>query len=196
MKPILFFLLLILPVFWGCHKNDNETHDYIYINSGIKSQEFKPGSYWIYQNDSTQKTDSTYVYYTNQGIDVEYHGLGYFTSTEYYEMWYYNNNITSGNPSFKERIESDFELRIINNNIYEPVWQLIYTTDTLYPYNRIIPFFDSLKIGNHMFYKVEKSTTQDSTDYYTAKSIGVVKKVLRNPNDQESWSLLRWKIIN
>jgi hypothetical protein len=194
MKPILFFLLLILPVFWGCHKNDNETHDYIYINSGIKSQEFKPGSYWIYQNDSTQKTDSTYIYYVRQDFEDKYHGLGYSTSTEYYEIWYYNN-ITSGNPSFKERIESVFVWRTINSNVYGPIWEEIYTLNPSYPLSRVL-FFDSLQLGNHMFYNVDKVTDPDSNDYYTAKSIGVVKKVIRDTTDRGTWNLLRWKIIN
>ncbi|MGA3014470.1 MAG: hypothetical protein ABSD71_10595 [Bacteroidales bacterium] len=195
MKKNLLFVLTIL-ILLGCHKNDEESQSHVdsYINSGIKSQEFKPGSYWIYQNDSTQKTDSTYVYYAHQGIEVVYHGLGYFTSDEYYEMWYYNDNRTNGYPSFKDRIESEFVWRTINSNVYEPIWEEIYTLDTSYPLSRVL-FFDSLQLGNHMFYKVDKVTTPDSTDYYTAKSIGVVKKVVRDTIDKGIWNLLRWKII-
>jgi hypothetical protein len=190
MEKNLVFLLIIL-VLSGCHKNENDDET-ILINSGIKSQEFKTGSYWIYQNDSTLKTDSTYIYYVRQGFDDQYHGLGYFTSTEYYEMWYYTDNRTNGNPSFKESIESDCVMRTINSNVYAPVWQEIYALDNVL--TRTV-FYDSLQIGNHMFYQVEEVTTPDSNNFYTARSIGVVKKVVRDTTDRGTWNLLRWKIV-
>ena len=192
MKKNLLFLLIILMLL-GCHK-DRQYYIYSYISSGIKSQEFKTGSCWIYQNDSTLKTDSTFVYYVGHGFDDQYWGLNQFTSDEYYEMWYYNDNKTSGDPSFKDRIETEFVMRTVNSNVYEPVWQPIYSLDPSYPSSGIL-YFDSLQFGNHMFYKVDKITAQDSTDYYTAKSIGVVKKVVRDSLDKGTWNLIRWKII-
>jgi hypothetical protein len=200
MKNNLLFILTIL-MFWGCHKA-GQNYNYSYISAGIKSQEFKPGSYWIYQNDSTLKTDSTFIYYVHQGFEEEDEPHSYTSSVEYYEMWYYNDNRTNGDPSFKEKIESDFVMRTINSNVYEPSWQAIYTLDPSYPSSSVV-YFDSLQSGNHMFYKVDKITAHfinnndywDSTDYYTAKSIGVIKKVSHDSIDKGTWNLVRWKII-
>jgi hypothetical protein len=192
MKKDLLFLLSVLVLF-GCNKNQNH-YEYSYIDSGIKTQEFNTGSYWIYENDSTTKTDSTYIYYVQHGFEDQYWGLNQYTSTEYYEMWYYNDNNTNRIPSFKERIESDCESRTVNNNVYYPVWQTIYCLDLSYPNSGIV-FYDSLRIGNHIYYQVEQETsTLDSTDYYTAKSIGVVKKVVRATIDKGTWLLVRWGI--
>ena len=190
MRTNIFFCASLI-VLTSCHK-DEQNYDYISINPEIKSQAFKTGSYWIFQNDSTKKVDCTFIYYTRNGNYTEYHGLGYTSITEYYEMWYYNQNTITGFPSFKDRIESIEAERTITTNVYEPNWQVIYILKV--PWKNYVQYFDSLQIGTHIFYKVEKVTTSDSTDYYTAKSIGVVKKVVRDTIDRGIWNLLRWKI--
>ena len=89
-----------------------------------------------------------------------------------------------------------FENRIIHNPTYCD-WDglafcgpLIYALDS-FP-GKI--YYDSLKVGNNEFYKVQKASI-DSIFWFTARSIGVVKKVVHDSIDKGTWNLLRWKIV-
>ena len=183
-----FFLTLI-----GCLKQETQNDIYyININPELKSQAFKTGSYWIYQNDSTSKIDCTFIYLDNTDIDnVPYvHGSSY--SYECYEMFYHYHFTTNGYSSYWDRMFGD---QIIKNPIqcyngHQLCGPIVYATSS---FTGMI-YFDSLKIGNNIFYKVQEVSI-DSTQWYTAKSIGVIKKVVHDSIDKGTWNLLRWKIV-
>ena len=180
-------------IFYGCHK-ESKNIDSSYISSGIKSQEFKVGSYWIYQNESTLKLDSAFIYHIQSGFEDQAYPHNVYTSDEYYEMWYYYDydSTTNGYSFFKEKILSTFVIRTVTRDIYHPQWHLLY--DLIHT-DLILSIDSIMKIGDNTFYNVEKTTTVDSNDFFTAKSIGVIRKVLRDPLDKGTWNLLRWKII-
>jgi hypothetical protein len=188
--------LSVLITLYGCHKEDRPSGitgtTNININSELKSQAFMSGSYWIYKNDSTSKIDCTLIYQAFTDYETVNTGHGSAEGHEYFEMFYreyYLNNLIS---SYWDRMFYD---RVFQNpiNYFDPHLlggPVIYYQDTLQAQN----YFDSLRVGNTVFYKVQEVSI-NSTLWYSAKSVGVVKKVIPGSINKGTWNLLRWKIV-
>lgn len=187
------FLILILPfLLASCHKDDhNDSYTYITLTPCLLTQAFNKGSYWIYRNDSTQKTDCTYVRNVVHGSYEQYWGLGAFTYTEYFEILYCRSNAINGYPVDRDWLEA-------NVIYYNPVpgYNMGVTGPVIYScrLDSLTQHYDSIMAGNTVFYKVQKSTVGTST-FYVAQSIGLVKKIIRDSTDQGTWNLIRWKVV-
>jgi hypothetical protein len=186
-KPSLLLLLLLL----SCTKEDNNDVQMIYIDASVKSQEFAAGSYWIYRNDSTQITDCTYVYNVGHGFKDQYWGLGRNTSSEYYSILYHHSAQALTNTEDVDRIETYFVMR---NPI--PCYNGGMSGPGIYkgrPDSTVV-VIDSMAIGGQLFRHIQEVTI-DSTVYYTAKSVGIIKKVVSNSVGRGTWEIVRYKIV-
>ncbi|MCX6287546.1 MAG: hypothetical protein NTY96_10570 [Bacteroidetes bacterium] len=189
MKQILL-ILIVSSLLISCHKDQTSVETF-YICPGIQNQQFKIGSYWIFRNDSTQATDCTYVDNVIHGFNDQYWGLNRSTSTEFYTIFYSYTKTINEHPRDVDRIEGWLIMRnpvqMVNHGYYGPA---IYTCY----HDSITKYLDSLKVGNITFYNVQRALI-DSTDFYSAKSIGIVKKVIRDSINKGTWNIIRWKII-
>jgi hypothetical protein len=188
----LFIILIISSILISCHKDEDKTsYQTIYICSDLKSQEFKIGSYWIFNNDLTQKHDCTFVSNNSYGVNREYWGMNLITYKEYFCVFYGNSQSINGYPIDTDRIEGSNIMRNPSSSqgqfYYGPIIYSCFPDST-------ITYFDSLQVGNSTFYNVQK-TQIDSMTCYTAKSIGIIKKVIKNSSNSKTWNLLRWKIV-
>src|ERR1035438_6938449 len=163
---LLLFLQLILV---SCHKEESQSVNYLYIDSRLLSQEFKTGSYWIYKNDSTSKTDCTFIFNARKDYYTYFEGMGITSDIYFYDIFYYYTNTVNGQPYDRDRIERTLimrnPVRTIGNMQLGPA---LYYADSIKN--------DSLKVGSNMFYQVQKARV-DNTDFYTAKSVGLVKHI-------------------
>lgn len=149
------------------------------------------GSYWVFLNDNTQKIDCTFVNNTSHGFSTEIRGQGLMTNNEYFHVFYATSKTVNGYPIDIDRIEGSVIMRNpveVDNGFYQG--QIIYTCFS----DPSITIIDSLRVGNFTFYNVQKSLIE-STDIYTVKSIGTVKKVIKDSLKYETWNLIRWKIV-
>jgi hypothetical protein len=197
---VIFILALIL--FTNCQKNEESgTHTTIHINDNIKNLEFNVGSYWVYQSDSLDQTDSTYIYRTTHDYYEIGNGLNTIVSHEYFSMEYssyINKGVSSTSNYFIEgtRMLKNPEVR------YPYAWgPVLFSTDTTFDW--MIPtsehkYLDSLIISNRTFFKVQESRFSDneiSFIYYTVKDIGVVRRVVTVDSISQGWNLLRWGLV-
>jgi hypothetical protein len=210
-------LCLIVVLFASCKK---ELPHYSISDDMKQMFAYQQGSYWIYQNDSTDLFDSTYVNscYSNTH-DNFYPGM----TREIIAMY------------FKSQFLSDFEIgyfcpgqncltiarKVINSNdtlqheIQGPIayfagWEpnmKIYSQnclgDCIFTY-RIIP---KDTVNNNIYSNIicSKMISIDSInnpefyfrEIYFVKNIGIIKYVenIKYYNIQRSWSLRRYKVI-
>ena len=94
MKTNFIFIFLFLVLLTSCHKNNPNEESRHFIDSRLTGQKFKPGSYWIYFNDSTQKTDCTYVFKVESGYfersDDPFNSK--MSLNEYYDIFYHDKD--------------------------------------------------------------------------------------------------------
>jgi hypothetical protein len=191
MKAFVQTLLWVLvSVLAGCHKHDNQySYSYGYIDSRLESQEFKIGSYWIFQNDSTKQTDCTYIQNVLSGFYDGGNHISGFYKEEYYDMIYFYSNSVNLNEYDRDRVENRYIMR-------NPVdyYQNIQRGPLIYSLNNdtSLLYIDSLRVGHLTFSQVQKATI-NYTEYYTAKSIGLVKKIVHDSIYNGVWNLIRWK---
>lgn len=211
-------MVLVLP---GCKKeSDNKNNDTHYISEDFKPWViYKPGSYWIYLNEQTGKTDCTYVtsdttFMTSGSHYDEYHrgiceieGMGLESNLfRYLEV--------AGTGSYPDLVSENADMTIYPeasdiDNIYFSYYLLENPKFTLERGHEYInnvgvrQVYPSETINGRMFSNVYDLRHEwltlfgDSlvTEAHLAKSAGIIKfRVFREPFDT-TWSLLRYKVI-
>jgi hypothetical protein len=186
----------------ACHKKSStDTEPRKYIDTRITGDEFKPGSYWIYSNDSTRKTDCTYVFKVENGfIEQPYDLSGKKAFYEYYDIFYHDKDSLNMNYYDRFRLDQSYIFRLQKN--YDSIHNggiLLYYYPVAGELIRVdfdsIEHIDSLRVGNYSFTNVQKAVIDSNFDcFYTSVSTGVVRKVIRHSSHQGTWNLLRWKI--
>jgi len=168
---------------------------------------FEVGTYWIYQNDSTLSIDSIAI---DSIVEGKQHPVGNFEDC-YKEIIVAEIDLRKEFFSLNQNGFTQLMLwgteqlllfgTPINTWPYSPELYLIYgesCNDTTY-----CKFLDSLKVLNQLYYDVMVTRSKscqlddmDSTNYYLARNMGLVKKVVFQPSGYvESWSLAHSKII-
>ena len=197
-----FLLILIVLILWSCHKNDqnqntadpcDRTWSITPIDSRMMGFFFKPGSYWVYRNDSLNLFDSLVLYNAvNRCEDLTTNGPPHSSYSARYYMMYYAS-YPSGYKYF-DVIESSAMARNFFPLHYYwwDAWFLYVAT------NNDSSYIDTLQVGSHTFYKCYESLSKGTGNppdiiVYTTKDIGIVKKIILGPPKQE-WDLVRWKI--
>lgn len=184
MKRVLYISIILLSTF-SCKKQQEQVYYYENIDPRMKEFFFNVGSWWIYKNDSLEKTDSVYLWNVSTEMYDEYHGLNRHSIIELRGMNYDDELF----PNFKDCIAGNSLMRNLIPGQSWPRPGVLYSFDTSYKH------IDSLIVENVVYHDVQKCII-DSNIYYTAKGIGLIKKILYDSaNIRTSWSLLRFKIM-
>jgi hypothetical protein len=220
MKLILkIFFLFLVGLFAACQK---ET-PYYKISDDMKQYfVYKPGSYWIFINDSTNETDSMYIteaIYSRQGV-ADNDGRHKYTfdmiAIYYQSRLFYESEIGyfCAGPNtlkVKTKLSDTNQYAYAEPVTYFPGWEL----NTKITANQCIggsvfiqQFLPSTSINNILYNNVIRTKIQsiDSTatnqnfylrDVCFAKNIGIIKLIeeSRYFNIYRSWSLSKYKVI-
>jgi len=205
---IILLALIILP---SCKKKQ----EFHYLSEEFKKNcLFTVGSYWIYKNDSTGLIDSTFI-----SISPE---MGYYIPNEV-SVWE-TATISCSSSIIRKffMMAGFFKLFIYDTNINCTPWVgYIENTYNMFIYYMECPSFSYLKprwnvyiksfypeyfFNQHTYYNVQFTRTipdyqvilNDSLDVYYSKGTGIVRFIHYNVNgsgDTESWSLLRYRVV-
>jgi len=200
------FIVIISFLFFltSCHKDNENADSRHFIDSRLTGNEFKPGSYWIYLNDSTQKTDCTYVFKVESGYnewyDTPYNGKR--SLYEYFDVFYHDKDSMNLNYYDRDRISLSYIYRhtIADDSIHFGGTLIYYFEEPGYLIRVFIDTIEHIKtlqVLNYSFNNVQKAIIDSNYScFYTVRSLGVVRKVIHNSYHQGTWNLLRWKINN
>lgn len=199
-KKILIGIFISL-IFFSCGKHKQETPDPCNTTGPISSIDekmkgffFKPGSFWVYKNDSLNLFDSVVLYNTLSSCEeIPDYGPPHGSHTVRYYCLYYID-YPSGYKYF-DAIEENLMYRNFFPSHY-------YWWEHWFLYEVGMPdtcYIDRLQVGSQTFYKCLKSYSHGDLNCpdiidYVAMDFGVVKKNIRGYPNQE-WNLIRWNII-
>ena len=207
-KIILFcFSFIIILCFFSCKKL--KTYE---ISDDLKSWcGFKPGSYWIYINDSTGSVDSTYINESTisetKGGDAE--GAYYQQITLYFNSRFLDSFILTylcSPISFYDF--EDLFLISIKNTYGGTIAPL--AIDPHIPYDKeIIPchyqdvlfkmkLVDTVSFNKINYFNIIYSTewsVSSLSEFYLSKDIGLIYVHLKNIYEDEKWSLKKYHIV-
>ena len=197
-----FPIVALCAILFSCSKKDAATNEnpcdqeltncnslYVPIDTGMNGFFFLPGSYWVYRNDSLGALDSVVLSGKVSGCEVNAWPQNQCYKTDYYQM-----NFTSyrSKTTWYDIIEGADMMRNWHPHYYDwwKGWEIYWLTPG---------HIDSMQVNNHTFYQISKTTSlsriniPDGITLYTAKDIGIIRKVTAN-NPPQTWDLLRWKI--
>ncbi|HTX87542.1 MAG TPA: hypothetical protein VMC08_01005 [Bacteroidales bacterium] len=211
MRTILLFFFL-LTIFTGCHKivyPPPKPKELDSIPVEFKAWTlFQPGSYWIYLNEGTQVSESTFIK----------HGPYFYQwSTEYSitdYTWYFVDNPFILKYDIQGGGERNTVLQLWTWQMDDPVALTIKTIEDpansdfsssyIFTYE-LIEKLDSLELNSHVFYNVfhtrctQKKNNDYSIiyDYYFMRNVGLIKfrRLYTYENKDTTWSLLKWKTV-
>jgi hypothetical protein len=221
MKPIIkIFLICVLVGFVSCKKDT----PYYKISDSMKQYFlYQKGSYWIYQNDSTNTIDSTYVDNISsgtQGIGDDGRHLYSFDwiTINYKSKFLQNFKIayfcTGPNSLQIAEIYSDLDSSLMNLSDGPTAFignselnTLTYSNclgNAVFIY-KVIPSItvNDLNYSNIIYTKLKSIDSSSSNpefysrEIYFAKNIGIIKylETYRYFNKQRFWSLKTYKVI-
>jgi hypothetical protein len=196
LKPVLLISLCII----GC--SCQKTPPLYEIPDWAKPYGFfKEGSYWIYQNDLTNNTDSTFVESFAHGIISQPDGY----DEELCIINFSSGFLQSFNLSFNG-FYCSISLSTIN---YHGIildyrlkpgesWQDPGSDDWL----KYIALYDTLVVNGQKYFEVVHNSQgiyghggADTVDLYTAKGVGLVKYEMHSDSLRASYSLLRYQVV-
>ncbi len=195
---ILFCCIILLVS--SCSKKNVET---IYIPEYLKQYGvFQVGSYWVFKNELTGIIDSSFIvsppyFYFYQSSDLSEPAIQ--ECDERYEGTFLGvSNLIPDDYSIG--FKSGTEGNCLKNKTFQPGY--IFQEDQFDSYKEINSF-DSLIVNNVKYYNV-LNTQYESESYkgdsilltfYLVKSIGLIKYDQRIGDQDTTWSLLRYHII-
>ncbi len=213
MKNLLLLVSFLIFIFSSCEKEPEEVPapihtsqpEVIHYPAGVPLYEFKPGTYWVYKNDSTAVLDSVVVDSVFTGVLNM--SIPHATTLEYaYYIMYVHD---FGNARY-------YTETIFNNYIYrkfmgigsgKPLYSPTAAPGTSWAGGELIAKIPSLTLNTNTFYNIGQMQF-DANDslyhpefahnsvYYYSDTIGLIKKVYFLPHDNvDSWSLKRWNIV-
>jgi len=208
---LLCLLNLLFLINNSCRKKDTvyriseEAKSWVY---------FKPGSWWLYKEDSTDIKDCVWVdragiYESEKWIDgkmvlkYEYGGT-YFTCTD--------TSVQS--LSFRLQAKNDGKTYCsyyynVPSKGYTFDFDFFTTYDSDIIFNGNITNFTTFSINDKTFSNVkylkcniayaswetnQLTYIQKQCDFWFVKNIGMIKKIIRSPNDIKIWSLINYNI--
>jgi hypothetical protein len=172
---------------------------------------FNNGSYWVYENTSTNETDSFYISnfrdFTGDNNIFKY-GINLNKCYEGYDYKLFSKQFKRfdvGIGPFEPDNNKEFKNQLYFLNEYSELTQQLYSKiyfigDSIYPSEELggsISQFDSLSVNNY-FYKniLQVTNTVTGIDYTKqsiyAKNIGMIQFTT---NDNITWILKRYHIV-
>lgn len=203
MKKSKQFILIILAATlsqWFCVScKKNEMPHYTLFGEILNYANFQKGSYWIYYNNQTQLTDSTYI------TDHEFE-----TKTSINPSEYQYDQITI---NFASKVYSKFEISASDDEGFLAVYTAdssagvlatgMFTGSPIYQ-NWDVAFYPTYLVNGIPYSTVYHSKAdllsisrgQISTDCYYAKNVGIIRLITTTNLDTTFyWSLIRYKTI-
>jgi hypothetical protein len=192
------FLMILLPNL-GCKKKQVVTE---YIPNELKEYAlFQPGSFWIYRNEITGGTDSTYI---SNKPEFTYHSEGYddYTIPEICHLLY------DGSFFISTQLEPHRYYIFINRYEFEAIQPTSFVPNQIINLYggatlRYFPLIDSMTINNNTFHDVFvtqhqfislTSDTFTNTSYFV-KKIGLIKFNRKIANADTTWHILNYHAI-
>lgn len=182
---IIILAILISFFLISCERLHERCENRYYFSEEFKSHTtFNKGSYWIYEDSIYHKKDSVYL--------------------DYQEIYLHDN--CDNNRKFEDRLIQHFHSSYFpSNNEYFLLdigaSQRIYTIiGSAYPMGHYWvdgEKFDSVLIKNVWYKDVTVCQTPSKTLFYWAKNIGLIKKALRYPYNNDTlihFELVRYHI--
>jgi hypothetical protein len=178
---------------------------------------FKPGSYWVYQQEGTNVTDSSYVVLfseteasgTDEGgnrclaqqIDVKYACNEGYQSTKVENVLPRGNSLKiaaydrSSKPISKIDMILVFPLSFVNQTD-SPYFSIISENEKVNLEKEVLTNVVHVKCSVTGLGGVLANTTYDN-EYWIARNRWIVKMKVKNPEngDIETWNLKRYKVI-
>jgi hypothetical protein len=205
---ICFIIITSLTLF-SCKKSNEENKPISYdnISQSMNNFKFNVGSYWVYENDSTQILDSIAVtsikhdYFwkppsapgTGSNTKIEYYKINFhdFLNSTNFNDFIFSSLITRGgneSPTFGQPIL--FHKYAVGYKLYGA--EVIDSNVTIDLYGVIFTGVEKTKI---IYAEQSQIEFSNDTYLYFKDSIGLIKKVVDLGNGSfESWSLKRWNI--
>jgi hypothetical protein len=194
-KSNLWLLLIITTIFaffgHGCKKSDT----YYPIQDPFRQwTDFKKGSYWIFLNEMTNKTDSTFIAYTpsNYYYPPEKGKVHYEILT--YDIWNLGRILVRGEAdnSFLEVSGFYTDGVFLDYKATSKISNIISNTCS------VKERLDSIIINGNIIYDVihtQNIWANIFKDYWFARNIGIIKCSIKSTDMDTTWSLMRWQVI-
>jgi len=188
-------ILVICLALICCKKDANR-----YLISGEFKQytTFKMGSYWIYKNDVTNQTDSSYI------IDPPFDNIIYLPNTPRNEVFWQQISYQMHNPFmgvYTILAKSNSEYLEVGTKLKKVAPLLIKYSESGFEVTESIPtytingvtFTDVLHTQTYRYPLLNSDTL--SVDAYFAKSVGILKFHQRTTTSDTSWSIITFHTI-
>ena len=208
MKVKLFIIVSIFFVLsMGCKKNEETKYDLIPVEFKAWTV-FQNRSFWIFLNEKTNQTDSTYVTNCEQSLATDNNSSNPLYTESYYVRFsssFVNNFylIAGTDSSARQNIDEYHTngLALTMDRLNNPNVQSG-NIDPAYK-SKVVEVIPNLVLNNDTFTHVYnilwayKERTGDSVveNYYMAKNIGLIKFRTKIGNADTTWSLLRWHVV-
>ena len=221
--PYKLLAIALLTLSLSCCRRDDDQpmqHHTLLLPQEVKDYLlFKPGTYWVYQNNKTQELDSVYVvsvdtaiYNTideenNISLDYEYFHLRTYSNYEQYYtnyfMWvpFATNAIKS---TYRHTIKRDRTkpgdfvgetFFFVSSNEIGNIGYQNGSGGTLILLDKKDTLLNSNPFSDVYIYEnnIDVSENHNHTKYYIAKNFGIIKKEFVNKG--EAWELIRYNIV-
>jgi hypothetical protein len=189
-------VVLLLP---GC-KRQKEPDTY-YISQFLRDYTiFQKDSYWIYNNDITQKLDSCYITKSQSYLIQE----GGYETDPYLERALIEYNSDFMVSSFINVDDASLTFHSTGGNCLRNsnLPAIFYYSDNVK--YEFLGLYDSITINNAIYYNVLKTEFSQNSEslpynkyiltFYFAKNIGLISYRQQMDNYDTTWTLLRYKI--
>lgn len=192
MKYIFPYIALVFFAF-SCKKSvdpceGNYTDTYTTISSYFAPYQFKEGTYWVYQNDSTTQIDSQRVV---SAIDTKIgSGGGSSCGSTYAQLYTMDVHRSLTNDSFKYFIMTSCFIKNTDHSAPPEGTCILSSSDIQQPAT-----ISSMTINGHTFSNVRKIPVGQFY-YYFVDSVGLVKwEKFYGSNVIESWGIQAWEVF-
>lgn len=193
-------LFLFAVAFSSCNKCKTEPI-LIYANKDILAAgAFKPGTFWVYQNDSTLERDSVFVTSFQDTQDTVLEDCdNKSVPLNYRQVIYTFATSTFFHRDYTWKIQVDEPLLLSkDSNSYDIIYEDASCTDTTTC--RIV---DTLFAAGVYYYNIYERIDSPSfvedglpVHYYILPDVGIIKKeIITNDSTVQSWSVTKIKIV-
>ncbi|MCX6248790.1 MAG: hypothetical protein NTW10_13780 [Bacteroidetes bacterium] len=194
-KSNLWLLLIITTIFaffgHGCKKSDT----YYPIQDPFRQwTDFKKGSYWIFLNEVTYKSDSNFIEYTPEDYYYPSEKGEIHHEILLYDIWNLGRITVRGELDNSFLMVSGFHVA----GIYLDFKSTINISDDITNFCKVKERLDSMTINGNVIHDVIH--TRDTManifkDFYFAKNVGIIKCSIKSTDMDTTWSLMRWHVI-
>jgi hypothetical protein len=215
-NSLFFFLVIVILSFVmiGCKKKDPPFYKIREENKSFGY--FKKGSYWIYFDPAQNTIDSIFVDTSKYSVREEISDIKKGTISAKKEIITTKCRNNSGSRDLYFDLDGYFGfLQIAEEDSNEKLsWSIFYfnTPDVvdLVARNLKVENISIITISNHNFNNViyqksivstndshtwPSSQTIDTVEYWIAKNVGIIKKIVKNNYYKEEWYLIRSKVL-